>query len=86
MKKRLIQNERNRQRNVAHKTRMKSEMKKFTVAIEDKDLDMAQAQYKVITSLLDKGVTRNLLHRNKAARIKSRFSRRLKNAETGDTE
>ena len=70
--KRIRQSERARLRNRSYKSRLKTEMKKL-VSLADKD--QAVAQYRVVTSLLDRMVGKGIIHRNYAANRKAKLAR-----------
>ncbi|MCP4249980.1 MAG: 30S ribosomal protein S20 [bacterium] len=76
-KKRIKQNEEHRARNRARKSELKSEIRKFTDALHDKDQQAAQKQYVVVVKKLDQTAAKGTLHKNAAARTKSRLARRL---------
>ncbi len=76
-KKRIKQNEERRGRNRARKSVLKSEIRKFTEAIHDKDPEAARNQYQVVVKKLDQTAAKGTLHKNAAARTKSRLAKRL---------
>lgn len=76
-KKRVRQNEKRRMRNKAKKTRLKTETKKLNQAVEEKKFDAAAKQLDLLYKLCDKAAKTKVLHRNKAARQKSQFARKL---------
>ena len=74
-KKRVLVSERNRLRNVAIKTGIKTAVKKVYDAIkseaaEEKILDALNSAY----SLIDRAVSKGVMHKNTAARRKSRLA------------
>lgn len=71
--KRARQAERRRLRNKAVKTRIKNTIKKFLKASGEEK----RALLNEIYSLLDSAVSKGVIHRNTAARKKSRLSRLL---------
>lgn len=73
-KKRLRQNVVRRDRNRARKTKMRHSLRKFREAVAAKDFDTAKELAQVSVRLLDKAASQGVIHRNKAARIKSRMS------------
>ncbi len=73
--KRVRQNEKARLRNRGYKTRLKTEMKKL-LSLTDKE--EAEAQYKIVTSLLDRMTVKGIIHRNYAANRKSRLASYVK--------
>ena len=76
-KKRHRQNLRNRDRNRAAKSALKSDVRKALDAIEAGDTDSARAALRTVASTVDKAAASHKIPRNKAARIKSRLSARL---------
>lgn len=74
--KRIITNERNRQKNIAVRSRLKTIMKKADAAIEAKDLDAVKASLPEALSEIDRAVTKGVIHRNSASRKKSNLQHR----------
>ncbi len=66
-KKRLRQNEKKHLRNAVAKTRIKNETKKA----------LAGADSKSAFSVIDKAAAKGIIHKNNAARRKSRLAKRL---------
>ncbi len=73
-KKRLRQNIVRRDRNRAEKTRMRHSLRKFREAVAAKDFETAKELSRATVCLLDKAAARGVIHRNKAARLKSRMA------------
>uniref|UniRef100_A0A832GPA3 Small ribosomal subunit protein bS20 n=1 Tax=Caldimicrobium thiodismutans TaxID=1653476 RepID=A0A832GPA3_9BACT len=70
------QSEKRRLRNRMFKTRLKTEIKKFLSLLEKGDLESAEKQLRVTQGLLHKGVSKGILHKNKAAnKISKLFSK-----------
>jgi len=63
--------EANRLRNKAYKSRVKTAIKKFEASLASNDIESARARLVEATSLLDRSVTKGILHKNNAARKKS---------------
>jgi small subunit ribosomal protein S20 len=82
-KKRHKQNLRNRERNRAAKSELKSQVRKVLTAIESGDVAQASEALRTAAQKADKAAASKKIHRNKAARIKSRLSARLKAAAQG---
>jgi small subunit ribosomal protein S20 len=72
------QAEKHRARNVALRSRMRSAVRKVTDAATAGKKTDAQAAYKEAVPLIDTLVNKNIIHRNKAARHKSRLSAKVK--------
>ena len=80
-KKRARQAEIHRQRNVAFRSQMRTAIKKVLKAALEKDTTAGQVAYREASSIIDRGISRGLLHRNTAARYKSRLNTRLHRAD-----
>lgn len=76
-KKRIITNEKRRQANVQVRTAMRSSIKAVEVAIEDKNHAAAVEAYNFANKRLDKAVSKGIVHKNFAARNKSRLSKHI---------
>lgn len=76
-KKRVRQNVKRRAINRARKSMVKTQIKHFDAALSAGDLEKAQAEYLLLARRLDKIASTSTMHKNTAARIKSRLSRRL---------
>ncbi|MGB7345385.1 MAG: 30S ribosomal protein S20 [Pirellulaceae bacterium] len=79
-KKRLRQNEKLRVRNKAVKTNMRSQVRAVRAAAEAGDAEKAQAEFRLACKKLDRAAAKNLIHKNAAARSKSRLSAVVKAA------
>lgn len=62
------------------KTGLKTRVKKFNAAVEQKDLSQAQTLYKEVSGALDKAAGKGTIHKNKANRKKSRLAKALNGA------
>ena len=76
-KKRIRQSERRTEVNRARVSRIRTYLKKVELAIAGGDKDAAAAALRAAQPELMRGVTKGVLHRNKAARTMSRLSARL---------
>ena len=74
-KKRIITSEKNRQKNVAQRSAMRTAVKKVVAA---GNKDAANEAFKNAQVLLDRAATKGLIHMNKAARHKSRLTAQIK--------
>ena len=72
-KKRVLIAEANRQRNVAFKSAIKTAVKKALSLAESDDKEALKASISKVYQLCDKAVTKGVLHKNTAARKKSRL-------------
>ncbi len=77
-KKRLRQNEKLRIRNRAVKSNMRSQIRRFREAVKAGDSDKAQTEFRLVQKKLDQAASDNLIHKNTAARTKSRLVKLLK--------
>ena len=73
-KKRVLVAERNHARNVAVKSGIKTAVKKVLAALKE-DTSKVQELLSVAYKLLDKSVSKGVLHKNTAARKKSRLTK-----------
>ena len=76
-KKRARQAEKHRQHNAAQRSTMRTFIKKTLSAIDAGDKDNAQAVYQQTVSVIDTAAGKGLIHKNKAARHKSRLNKKL---------
>lgn len=77
-RKRARQSEKRRQHNVALRSRMRTFVKKIQVAIEGGDKAAATAAFQEAQPVVDGMVNKGLVHKNKAARSKSRINAAIK--------
>ena len=75
--KRNKQNEKRRLRNRVYRGRARTFVKKARVAIEDGSVEDARTATIRAISALDKAAEKGILHKNNAARRKSRLMKRL---------
>jgi small subunit ribosomal protein S20 len=76
-KKRVRQNAKRRVINRGRKSVLKTQIKHLETAIDTGDTGTAKDQLKDLTRKLDQFSTTSTMHRNTAARIKSRMTRRV---------
>ena len=76
-KKRVRQNLRSRARNRARKELIKTELKAFTAATATGDANKAEAELRKVASRLDKVASKGTIHKNTAARKRSRLAKRV---------
>jgi len=77
-KKRAVQSEKRRQHNGSRRSMMRTLLKKVIVAIEAGDKEAATKQLAAVTPILDRYASKGLIHKNKAARSKSRLNAAIK--------
>ncbi len=80
-KKRVLTNEKARLRNKAVKSQLKTEMKKVDTAVVAGDTEAAKAAVLATNRLLDKAVSKGVLHKNTAANKKSGLTKRVNSVE-----
>ena len=73
-KKRMRQNEKRRQRNKSHKSRVNSKIKKLR-NLDDKE--EAQELLNDVKGELDRLASKNIIHKNKAANYKSKLEKHV---------
>ncbi|HWE94782.1 MAG TPA: 30S ribosomal protein S20 [Tepidisphaeraceae bacterium] len=76
-KKRIRQNLKSRARNRARKELVKIQLKSFNAAVTTGDLNKAETELRAVASRLDKVAAKGTLHKNTAARKRSRLAKRL---------
>lgn len=79
-KKRLRQSLVRRDRNRSAKSSLRTGLRKFREAVAAKKFDEAHQRRLAVAKALDKAATKGIVHVNKASRLKSRMSHRLKTA------
>mgnify|MGYP000984376264 CR=1 FL=1 len=77
-KKRATQSEKRRQHNASRRSMMRTFFKKVIAAIEAGNKEAAQAAFTVAVPVLDRYANKGLIHKNKAARHKSRLAAKIK--------
>lgn len=77
-KKSIIINKKNRLYNNILKSKLKTFIKKFKKSVIENNKNKAKIIFKIVHSLLDKLTKKNIIHRNKANRSKSRLMKKIK--------
>ena len=77
-KKRARQTEKLRRQNAGLKSRLRTRIKNVLKAVQKGDKGEAQAAYKAAEPIINASVNKRLIHRNNAARQKSRLNARIK--------
>ncbi|MEE8169571.1 MAG: 30S ribosomal protein S20 [Phycisphaerae bacterium] len=75
--KRLRQSEKRRVRNRARISALKTQTRKLTDAVHAKDSATSEQEFRKTVRMLDQVAAKRTLHRNTAARRKSRLARRV---------
>ena len=76
--KRLRQSVVRRERNRTAKHAIRTECKKVVAAVAAGDAEQAETKLRSAAKLIDKSAAKNVIHRNAAARVKSRLSAKVK--------
>lgn len=76
--KRARQNVKLRQHNASARSMFRTYIKNVLKAVEAGDQEAARAAYTKAQPIIDKATSKGLIHKNKAARIKSRLVARVK--------
>ena len=79
-KKELRKNQKRRLHNRAQRSTLRTAVKKVRTAVEANDKDAADQAFRVAAKTLDQAAAKNLIHKNAAARTKSRLSHAIKKA------
>ncbi len=77
-KKRLRQNVALRMHNKSVKSNLRNQIRVVRESIEAGDADKAENAFRLASQKLDRAGAKNIIHRNKAARLKSRLSKGIK--------
>ena len=77
-KKRARQNEKRRQHNASLRSMVRTYLKKVDAAIVSGDQAAAQEAYNVAVPVVDRMADKGIIHKNKAARHKSRLNAQVK--------
>lgn len=76
--KRARQNVKLRQRNASARSTFRTLVKKVLKAVELGDKEAARTAFSAAQPIIDKAVSKGIIHINKASRIKSRLSAKIK--------
>ena len=77
-KKSLRQNHSRRLRNRSQRSSLRTVLKNCREAAAGDDAEAAQAAFRLASKRLDQAAAKNLIHKNAAARTKSRLSKMMK--------
>ena len=77
-RKRARQAEKHRQHNAGLRSKLRTFVKKVVKAADAGDASVAQDAYKTAVPVIDAMAGKGLIHKNKAARQKSRLNQRLR--------
>jgi small subunit ribosomal protein S20 len=82
-KKRLRQSVVRRDRNRSAKSALRTQIKKVRKALSEGDAEASKTEFQAAAKKLDQAAGKNIIHANRAARIKSRLSRAVKKLSIG---
>lgn len=77
-KKRARQNDKARKHNASLRSMVRTYLKKVVAAIEAGDVEAAKTAYAEAIPVVDRIADKGIIHKNKAARHKSRLNARIK--------
>lgn len=77
-RKRARQAEKHRQHNASLRSRMRTHIKKVIAAIGQGDKTLAEERFRQAMPVIDSMVNKGIIHRNKAARHKSRLNAHIR--------
>ncbi len=81
--KRIRQNRTRNLRNRQHRSQMRTMIKRFRALLSEGKAEEAQELLPKVYSIIDKKARKGIIHRNTAARYKSRLTRRLASQQAG---
>ena len=81
-KKRVRQNANRNRINRARKSQIKTQIKRFEQALSRGDAKAASEQYRLVARKLDEVASTSTMHKNTAARKKSRLAKKLNSLKT----
>ncbi len=76
--KRARQNEKRRARNRHNRSTLRTTLKRYRALLAGKDSEAAAQQFSAVQKVIDKAASKGVIHRNAAARYKSRLAAALK--------
>jgi len=77
-RKRARQAEKSRVRNAGQRSNLRTFVKKVIAAVDANDKEQAQAAFKTAVPVIDSAVNKGIIHKNKAARSKSRLNAKVR--------
>lgn len=80
-KKRARQAEQHRHHNAALRSMLRTYIKKVITAVEKKDAAGAKQAYQEAVAVIDRSANKGLIHKNNAARHKSRLNTRVRSLQ-----
>jgi small subunit ribosomal protein S20 len=85
-KKSLRQDAKRNARNRAQRSALRTVIKKCRIAAAGEDKEAKESAFRLAVKRLDQAAARHLIHKNKAARTKSRLSKLCKGSEVATSE
>jgi small subunit ribosomal protein S20 len=82
----IKKNRANRLRNMSAKSAIKTATKKLVGRLEEKDPDKAREALRTTQKAIDTTWSRGIIHKNQAARRKSRLAKRVNRAQSESTK
>lgn len=82
-KKRVLITKKKNARNRSDRSKVNNAIKAFNKAIDSANIEEAERLLPITMSIIDKGVTAGILHKNAAANKKSALSKRLSDIKSG---
>ena len=82
-KKRARQGEKRRQHNASMRSRLRTNIKGVVKAVGSGDAEAARAAYETAVPVIDSMARKGLIHKNKAARHKSRLNAQIRSLSAG---
>lgn len=76
-KKRIKVTQAKTMRNTMLKSSLKTTIKKFETAVVSNDATLAQENFRLVVKALDMAASKGIIHKNKAAKKKSRLAAKL---------
>ncbi|MBE8214715.1 MAG: 30S ribosomal protein S20 [Endozoicomonadaceae bacterium] len=64
--------------NISQKSLVRTMIKKVIASIESKNIEKAKAAYQQAVPVIDRMADKQIIHKNKAARYKSRLNKKIK--------
>lgn len=77
-KKRIVQSKKRRQYNTSRRSMLRTFVKKTYVAITSGDKEIAKNAFFAMQSIIDRQVSKGLIHKNKAKRHKTNLTAHIK--------
>ncbi len=82
--KKMRQDEKRRLRNKSYKTRVKTVVKKVEVAVKEQNREAAEKALHEAISMIDRVASKGVIHKNNAARKKSRLTKKVNALTTSE--